>query len=496
MDSFQIALIFFVYGLAFFSMGLATALEAGRATDGRLSRALRFLGVFGLLHGLHEWVEMFELLGLLPGMQAAPIAFLSGRMMMLALSFPPLAAFGLAMASTEEKRRRLDILIPLGMVLVWGSGLLILSRRLSLEQALAVGDVWARYSLAIPASLLAAWGLVLQCRRFQREELSYFGRSCIWAAIAFAIYGTVGQLFVSKTSLPPSTVINEELFLAWFGFPIQLLRAAMAAIAAIFILRLLRAFEMQVQRRIAELQASKLQESQRREALRGELFSHIVAAQEAERQRIALELHDETGQSLTAIGMGLRGLESALKVEEERGRSNLRHLEQLVTHSLNELQRIISDLRPSHLDDLGLPAALRWYAGEVRTRTGLEVNVSFEGEPVSIPAAVKTTLFRVAQEALTNVVKHANANAVCLNLTYLEDGVRMRIVDDGSGFDPAMNQAQGQSWGLIGMQERSSLLGGDFRLISRPQEGTTVEVEIPYQPKRKAEHEDSLTPGG
>jgi signal transduction histidine kinase len=269
----------------------------------------------------------------------------------------------------------------------------------------------------------------------------------------------------------------------------------MAAIAAIFILRLLRAFEMQVQRRIAELQASKLQESQRREALRGELFSHIVAAQEAERQRIALELHDETGQSLTAIGMGLRGLESALKVEEERGRSNLRHLEQLVTHSLNELQRIISDLRPSHLDDLGLPAALRWYAGEVRTRTGLEVNVSFEGEPVSIPAAVKTTLFRVAQEALTNVVKHANANAVCLNLTYLEDGVRMRIVDDGSGFDPAMNQAQGQSWGLIGMQERSSLLGGDFRLISRPQEGTTVEVEIPYQPKRKAEHEDSLTPG-
>jgi signal transduction histidine kinase len=244
------------------------------------------------------------------------------------------------------------------------------------------------------------------------------------------------------------------------------------------------------------LQASKLQESQRRETLRGELFQHIVAAQEAERQRIALELHDETGQSLTAIGMGLRGLEGALKAEEDRSRSNLRHLERLVTHSLNELQRIISDLRPSHLDDLGLPAALRWYAGEIKGRTGLDVNVSFEGEPVAIPAAVKTTLFRVAQEALTNVVKHADANAVCLSLIYLDQAVRMRVVDDGCGFDVDRIQSQERSWGLIGMQERSSLLGGQFRLTSRPQEGTTVEVEIPYQPERMAEYEDSLTSGG
>jgi signal transduction histidine kinase len=496
MDSFQIALIFFIYGLAFFCMGLATALEAGRATDERLSRALRFLGVFGLLHGLHEWVEMFEILGLLPGLRAAPIAFLAGRVIMLALSFPPLAAFGLAMASGDEDHRQRDILIPLGMVLFWGVGLLIISRQISLEQALYEADVWARYTLAIPASLLAAWGLGLQCRRFQREELHYFGRSCIWAAIAFAVYGVIGQLFVRKTGLPPSTVINQDLFLDWFGFPVQLLRAATAVVAAIFILRLLRAFELQVQRRLEELQASKLQEAQRREALRGELFKHIVAAQEAERQRIALELHDETGQSLTALGMGLRGLESALKSEEERGRSNLRHLEQLVTHSLNELQRIISDLRPSHLDDLGLPAALRWYAAEIRERTGLVVNVSFEGEAVKIPSAVKTTLFRIAQEALTNVVKHADADAVCLSLTYLEQRVRMRVVDDGCGFETDRIQTQERSWGLIGIQERSSLLGGTFRLVSKPQEGTTVEVEIPYQPERAIVDEDSLAVGG
>ncbi|MFN2148853.1 MAG: sensor histidine kinase [Anaerolineales bacterium] len=496
MDRFHIALIFFVYGLAFFSMGLATSLEAGRASDRRLRRALGFLAVFGLLHGLHEWIEMFELLGLLPGVQRAPIAWMSVRVVMLALSFPPLGIFGLALAWERPQRRHLDLLIPLGLVLLWGLGCLVLRSFFALPEILFVADVWARYTLAIPSALMAAVGLVLQCRRFQREELTYFGRSCLWAAVAFALYGAIGQLFVRKTGLPPSTIINQDQFQAWFGFPIQLLRAMTAVLAAFFILRLLRAFELEVQHKIADLQEARLRDAERREAQRRELFKHIVAAQESERQRIALELHDETGQALTAVGLGLRGLENAVGDCSSHAATNLRHLEELVTHSLNELQRIISDLRPSHLDDLGLPAALRWYASEVTERSGIEVNVSFEGEPVSLASAVKTTLFRVAQEALTNVVKHADASAVCLELTYLENDVQMRVVDNGCGFDQDLMQMQGRSWGLIGMQERASLLGGCFRLFSRPGEGTTVEVEIPYEPKKVMDHEDSLAAGG
>jgi len=496
MERFDIALVFFIYGLAFFSMGLATSLEAGRASDRRLRRALGFLAVFGLLHGLHEWVEMFQTLGLLPGVERAPTAWTSLRLGMLALSFPPLAVFGLALAWEEPQRKHLDLLIPFGLVMVWGLGCLVLKSFFTLPELLYAADVWARYTLAIPAALMAATGLVLQCRRFQREELTYFGRSCIWAAVAFALYGAIGQLFVRKTGLPPSTVVNDQLFLAWFGFPVQVLRAVTAIVAAFFILRLLRAFEIEVQRKIADLQEARLRESERREAQRSELFKHIVAAQESERQRIALELHDETGQALTAVGLGLRGLEGSLGAEESRPATNLRHLERLVTHSLNELQRIISDLRPSHLDDLGLPAALRWYASEVSNRSGLEVSVSFSGEPRSLASAVKTTLFRVAQEALTNIVKHADASAVCVELSYLEQDVRLRVIDDGCGFDVDVVQMQGRSWGVIGMQERANLLGGRFRLLTQPDEGTTVEVEIPYEPKKVLENEDTLAAGG
>ena len=166
-------------------------------------------------------------------------------------------------------------------------------------------------------------------------------------------------------------MINQDLFLRTFGFPIQLLRAGAAVVSAWAIIRFLRSFEFETQRKIAELQDVQLQEAQRREALRGELLRQVVSAQEAERQRIARELHDATGQSLTAIGLGLRGVSNTLRLDTDKAAENLRQLEGLVARSLDELQRLIADLRPSHLDDLGLPAALRWYAGEVQSRVPL-----------------------------------------------------------------------------------------------------------------------------
>jgi signal transduction histidine kinase len=139
---------------------------------------------------------------------------------------------------------------------------------------------------------------------FRRVGMAGFGRDCLWAAIAFIWYGLAGQTFPHASPLPPSDVINQETFLQVFGFPIQVLRAAAAVVAAFFIMRVLRSFEAENQRKIAELQAARLEEAERREALRGEMLRNVVTAQEAERQRIA-RAHDETGQALTAIGLGL-----------------------------------------------------------------------------------------------------------------------------------------------------------------------------------------------
>ncbi|TFH34143.1 MAG: sensor histidine kinase [Anaerolineales bacterium] len=499
MERTTIALIYFIYGLAFFSMGLAVMLEAGRGSDERLRWALRPLAGFALLHGAHEWLEMFELLEVLPLQYAAPLFWTSLRIGLLAYSFLSLAAFGAALLTPNERMRRLSLMVPLGMASIWGFGVLILRNQIALGSGLwDAADVWTRYVLAIPSALMASAGLIAQQRAFRKVGMARFGQDSLWAAVAFAWYGVVGQSFTRPSQLFPSNIINQNLFIDLFGFPVQLLRAAAATAAAVFVIRFLRASEVETQRQIAELQAARLEESERREAMRGELLKRVVAAQEAERQRIGRELHDETGQALTAIGLGLRGATSTLQQDVDKAGRNLRQLEGLVNHSLTELQRLISDLRPSHLDDLGLASALRWYAGEVETRLPIKVHVNIEGDAHALPAEVKTGLFRIAQEALTNIVKHSSAQHAQVRVKFNPEYVTLEVQDDGSGFDlgvTAMDSAR-PTWGLAGMRERATLLDGRFFVESEIGKGTLVRVSVPTDANREEYDEYPLDTGG
>jgi signal transduction histidine kinase len=476
----SIAIIFFFYGLAFFSMGLAITLELGNCSDVRMRTALRPLAVFGLLHGFHEWVEMFELLHLLNLDSVERLILEMSRLAMLAWSFLSLAAFGAYLLVRDENQQKFSLLVPVGLTTVWSFGLFILRDIYPYPVILDVADVWTRYVLAIPGALLACIGLVVQQREFRRAGMAQFGRDSLWAAVAFFWYGFVGQTFTRYSPLPPSDVINQGLFIELFGFPVQLLRAGAAILASFFVIRFLRAFEVETQRQLEELRAAQLREARQREALRGELLHRIVEAQEAERQRIARELHDETGQSLTALGLGLRGISSHIHQDVDKAAHNLRQLESLTARSLDELQRLIADLRPSHLDDLGLAATLRWYTAEMQNRSELQIGLVFEGEIRPLPGEVKTTLFRIVQEALTNVLKHAHASQVQVRLAYNERVVVAEITDNGRGFDPQRLGETTQSFGLLGMRERASLLGGRLEVHSQPGRGTQVQVVIPY----------------
>ena len=478
-------LIFSVYGLAFYSMGLALLLEGGRGSDLRLRQALRPLAAFAFLHGLHEWIEAYDRLNLLPWQDTYPIIWDSIQLAILAFSFLSLAAFGAQLLASTERNRRLSLLVPIGLAAIWGVGLLIMLGFFSISSGLfQAADAWSRYVLGVPASLLAAAGLVAQQRAFRRAGMVRFGRDCLWAAIAFVWYGLIGQLFVHASPLPPSNVINQDLFLQLFGIPIQVLRAAAAVVISISVIRVLRSFDVETQRRIAELQAAQLEEAHRREALRGELLRRVVAAQEAERQRIARELHDATGQSLTAVGLGLSAvLNSCQRREPEQVEHRVRELMELNSTTLDELRHLIADLRPSHLDDLGLGSTLRWYTKEMQRRVPLEIQVEINGEERMLDSAVSTALFRVAQEALTNIVKYAQIATARVRLTYAPQEVILQVEDNGVGFNAAAVPAlSGRStWGLLGMQERAELLGGTFELRSNPGAGTRVQVTIPYQ---------------
>ncbi|HLO16055.1 MAG TPA: sensor histidine kinase, partial [Anaerolineales bacterium] len=373
--------------------------------------------------------------------------------------------------------------IPIGLQAVWVFGLYHFRGEYTGQILWDVADTWTRYTLAIPASILTAVGLVVQQRAFRRSGLIRFGQDALWAAITFGWYGLVGQFFAKSTPLFPSNMINQQTFMNLFGFPIQMFRAVTAVAAALFVIRFLRAFQVETERKIADLQQARLEESQQREAMRGELFGRVVAAQEAERQRIARDLHDETGQSLTAIGMGLRGLSGKLSVRNKEAFGTLHTLETLTADSLKELERLISDLRPSHLDDLGLCATLRWYAGKIQEHSSINVRVDIVGEERELDDAMKITIFRIIQESLNNIIKHAHASNANIYLRFEPKNVRINVRDNGIGFDldrVKQRHTSRPSLGLAGMEERAALLGGTVSVQSRPGYGTEVEALIPY----------------
>ncbi|MCK6585134.1 MAG: hypothetical protein L6Q49_18710, partial [Anaerolineales bacterium] len=202
MDTTPLVVIYFFYGLAFFSMGLLVAMEGGRSTDARLRMALRPLAGFGLVHAAHEWLEMFKLMGHFSPLleDIYPLFALS----ILAFSFLSLAAFGAYLVLGSESTWRVSLIIPLGLEAVWVYGLLVFKSRYGSDVIYTVADVWTRYAIAIPAGLLAAAGLIVQQRAFRRAGLVSFGRDSLWASVAFVWYSLVGQLFTAPSPLPPS----------------------------------------------------------------------------------------------------------------------------------------------------------------------------------------------------------------------------------------------------------------------------------------------------
>ncbi|MGZ4333169.1 MAG: GAF domain-containing protein [Gaiellaceae bacterium] len=201
----------------------------------------------------------------------------------------------------------------------------------------------------------------------------------------------------------------------------------------------------------------------------------VVGGQELERRRLARELHDETGQALTSILLGLKAVEEAK--DDGALQDASRNLRELVVATLQDVRRLAVELRPKALDDFGLVPALERLVQTFSEGTGIEVQLEARLGDVRLSEEIETTLYRLIQEALTNVVKHAHANTVSI-LLVRRDGKVMGIVeDDGRGFDPSEVREDGL--GLVGMRERAGLIGGRLTVEASAGAGTTIAVEVP-----------------
>ncbi|MBI5876087.1 MAG: GAF domain-containing sensor histidine kinase [Chloroflexi bacterium] len=632
----NLPLIFGIYGLAFVVTGVVVALESGRASNLALSRALPFLAAFGLTHGLHEWIEMFQLIGgagpsapLYTAIEAISIALLVG-------SLACLLEFAAQLVGLLEPDRG-SAWARVTPVFLAGYAVAVAFYRLfafSGDEPLfwTVADIVARYLLGVFGAALACAAMFAQRRAFQREGYAQLGGDLLGAALGFAWYAFL-MFIVPPAPYFPASVLNTGTFLALTGVPAQFVQAGVVVMLAVFIIRVMRVFEIEYGRRLDELDRARFdtqQEAARelsvlyettrifgttldlnrllneaiarivmlvdpvragaiflrdpqagtlvlraahwrgdadtadhvaqetiaaqtavesgeiayrnidgglgvvalplrsqngnigalclvhagsfdnlaimqtlagqlviaidnarlyaqvqdKERLRGQLLERVVTAQEAERKRLARDLHDQTGQTLTALGLGLTSLSNLIEVDPPAALRRLDNLKAMSTSAVTDLRQFIADLRPALLDDLGLAAALREMARQIEVRHGLAVSVQINGARRRLRPEAETVLYRIAQEALNNTVRHAQAAHASLTLDFQTSAVTLTVSDDGVGFAPAaLMTATGKrrAWGLLGMQERAQLVNGTLAVQAAPGVGARLTACVPYE---------------
>ena len=483
----NITLIYFIYGLSFFTMGLALAFETRRSPLLAESRVLKPLAIFGLVHGGHEWFEMFlDKSDWLLMDHSLVIHWL--RILILTISFISLSIFAWRSINPQKKFGKLELRR-------WGFGFSIyllaviafgyLSGR-SHPDELSHVDAFLRLLIAVPGAVMAGVALNRQAQHAKKEGRFDLSKAFKWSAAGFIIYGFT-QIFVPALDVFPASLINSGSFLVWTGVPIQLIRAILAMILMVSLINAIQLVERERQvnfitaqhARIAAVDQLKL-ELLEREKLRQELMRHIVLAQEDERTRIARELHDETSQILTGFSLHLAALNEIVG-NIPQANKQIGYLQSLSKQMSQGLYRLIRDLRPAQLDDLGLIAALNFLVGDIRNSLNLKVHLQIKGNHQRMESLVETVFFRVAQEALTNVARHAHTQEAQVLMVFNEELIEIQISDQGVGFNPDLLTSFPNRLGLTGMKERVESVGGKLEIWSMPQRGTSVKMSISTQ---------------
>ncbi len=472
-------LVFFIYGLAFFSLGMTLAVESGRFPALADAQVLRPLAIFGLIHGTHEWLEAYlmqadafgsPLPGWLPWV----------RLIILAISFVFLLIFVIQAFRLHPHKFRMGgylLFTALGgyvLVILVGANHALRFTNISWFDLL---NVLTRYLLAVPGAILAAFTLRLHAVGSTGEQRPHLITHLTVAAIGFLIYG-LAQLFVPSADMFPARFINAAAFRDWFGFPIQMVRAVVAVMITMGLVRATQLAERERQHLALTAQKEHLTALEQRDNFRHELLFHTVRAQEEERSRIARELHDETAQVLTALSLDLATLRKNLS-KHSKTVQLVDRLQLLSKQMSQELYRLVHDLRPAQLDDLGLIPAIHYLKDSYATQ-GLEVSVQVQGQSRRLDTIVETVLFRVIQEALNNVLRHSQSPQAQILVSFNPQEITLNIIDDGIGFDPEKPLTPPHGWGLAGMRERVDLIKGQLRIDSGQGRGTTVEVIVPY----------------
>ena len=480
-----------VYGQVFFVLGLAIALQSLKRSTLALARPLPWLAAFGIVHGFHEWGYLFVPIqsGWLP--LEVTEALLILQLVIKGASFACLLQFGVELLAALTRQPILPRLrlLPAAAFVAWVGATLAVSAGLPgyvpdagawlpegrIEEALArvgaplaVGDVLARWMLALPGSALAAWGLLSSAAAVRTVAKPSVTLGLRAAAGAFAVYAVFGGLIGLPAPFPPASVLNGSALLGAMGVPIEVFRSATGLVIAVSIIVALDLFEQETDRQLAE-------------ARRRDLLSR-------ERERIGRDLHDGIIQSIYAAGLHLDEASAALEPAAEVPRARIRTVLSELERISGDIRATIFDLRTASLETRDAEEIVRSVADELRANTlvGLEVRVGGEWQ-ADLSAEQAVQLHQVVHEAFSNILRHAQAGQVSVRLTCTRQRLQLVIRDDGVGFDPhaTAGKAGRRAEGLRNMRRRAELLKASLEVESAPGRGTRLSLTMPVATTRR-----------
>lgn len=450
-------IVLFAYGQVFFVLGMAVALQSRRHSRLELARSLRWLAVFGITHGFHEWGL------LLVPVQATYLhadfvnALIAFRTVLLAISFAALLQFG---ADLTKDRWPAVIWLPIITLLLWGLTVvvvaLVLRPTFDLWQSSA--SIAARYLMAVPGSVLAAWGLRHQAERQIRPlGLDHIYNVLRVAGVALGAYAILGGLVVSRATFFPANFLNQELIVNTLGIPVEVFRSATGLVLALTTIRALEVFDVEVDRLIESM----------------ELEQSLAA----ERERIGRELHDGAMQRVYTAGLiieSARGKVSDGSIVAQR----LDRAMTALSEAIDSLRVYLTELRPE-TEAISLTEGLREVADDPRLNTlmDIDLDVTF-AETEALSPARTTHVLAIVGEALANAARHAQARKVVVSARHEGRALLVEIEDDGRGFDFSDTH---DGYGLRNMRDRARLLGGRLTVSSEPGQGTRIALAAPWE---------------
>ncbi|MBO8127350.1 MAG: sensor histidine kinase [Firmicutes bacterium] len=464
----NMALLFFLYGLTFFMLGLVAALQCRPQSNLRLPQNLWILAIFGITHGLAEWGYVF-----IP-LQASSLTRESitlveiGHIIFLVFSFAFLLQFGLKLIINNHREpQRFVLFLPSVIYGLWLLALISgvnLTSGVQLHRFLTNSEIFGRYLLAIPGALITGLALFKQDEDLVGPILYQARRPARSAAISFYLYALLSGLIVPASDFFPANVVNTYVFHEFFNLPVQIFRLITVISMTYFIFRLLEYIEHDYTCRLewAECQQSVLNE----------------------RLKISRDLHDSILQSVYALGLHCETVKHLVETDPEKAKAEIDSAICKFNKLISEIREFIGTLRAETKDSKTLHAQIQEVVSEFKARAGelvVEADLDELLDFCICPNQVDQ-IANIVREALNNIGRHACASRAIIQAENGKRGLWIKIEDDGKGF--RMPQAWRSKFslahqGINNMRERARLLGGELDIRSKPGQGTVVSLYLP-----------------